>query len=349
MKNFDYKSEIIEKVGKHIFNTISPLLNCTISIAIGSDLKINQAFGKSGYCEYLVQTKKCSAQCEQIKDNLNEKVLEVKDTVVMTCPFGIVKIVVPIKLNEKVIGAVFCCGSFKSKITQEQIEINVEKYSFKKEEYLKHIEEIDKVSDKSLKAVAKSIEKNCSLISEILYKNYLLENISKRELCLREITKMVHNSTDSDMVISELVNHLSKIFDINRIVIATKTKDNIYERDDYICAKNIHLERWASEDYNEFYNCLYNTMISENTNIIVIDKDKIASCNHSLKFVSDYWKKSGTSSLVAVKSEVSGIERLILYIRYNDDEIWTADELDFFESVSDQISIAYKLADFKTA
>ncbi len=344
-----YKNFITEDLEKEIMESISNIFDCTVSVANNSELKISKKIFHSHLCEYIENDKKCNEVCKATTEKLAKKVLETGEVVTGYCPFGFIKTVVPIKILDEIVGAIYCCGQFyEKKPSEKQIKTLIKKYDLDEKKYQKYIDEIKILDEKKLTIARNEISKNIKAFTKVLYNNYILKELAKREMFLKEITRVILNTSDKDEVISEVVERLAREFDIQRVAIIEMTEDRSYVKDDYINGRNIRLENLTKQEYAFLFKRL-KIRAEENGGIFVLNKKIVEASVDTPEALKRYWKITSLKTLTTFLVKTEDIKRMIIFCSYGQEKDWSIDELAFLSAVSEQIAMALRLSDLYEA
>jgi len=164
--------------------------------------------------------------CEQSDlDHIRKSMESGESCHVYTCPFGLIEIVCPVKVNGKVY-ALLSAGQFYSdeaeKITSEQLAERAEQYGYDEEAYAKAAESIPVRSRKEIQHIADFMMEEVKLISE---------NAERKLNYLEQARQLEQTSSEMNQTQSDLKNQkqlLQTIIDALPAGIFWKDKQLVY-------------------------------------------------------------------------------------------------------------------------
>lgn len=257
------------------------------------------------------------------------------------CHAGLVDIAIPIIVDNKYLGMIMGGQISTGKIDEQKIlELSKQIEIENSQEYLEAAKKIKCIKSKEIKKAVKVLSLIAQTVSETAYSMYLLKKEAEKKEFILSLIAAVESASSKNKLYNIICKKIMNFFNADRILIVEFSKNGTY---------NILQELKADKSIKSVFEVLpKNTAekIMTYWNDIVFNKNEEVTFNSVNAydipdFIREAYNKIGlVSAMTTIFNRTETSATVVVLGKYNNDNIWTEDDVKGFNLCGKQVNIA---------
>lgn len=325
----------VDKFLKTFYKTFGIGCNCV------DESKVIANISMSKFCSMTRNTEKGCKLCEACDRDAWEKIKKTGKPALYQCHAGLVDIAIPIIVDNKYLGMIMGGQISTGKIDEQKIlELSKQIEIENSQEYLEAAKKIKCIKSKEIKKAVKVLSLIAQTVSETAYSMYLLKKEAEKKEFILSLIAAVESASSKNKLYNIICKKIMNFFNADRILIVEFSKNGTY---------NILQELKADKSIKSVFEVLpKNTAekIMTYWNDIVFNKNEEVTFNSVNAydipdFIREAYNKIGlVSAMTTIFNRTETSATVVVLGKYNNDNIWTEDDVKGFNLCGKQVNIA---------
>ena len=325
----------VDKFLKTFYKTFGIGCNCV------DESKVIANISMSKFCSMTRNTEKGCKLCEACDRDAWKKKKKTGKPALYQCHAGLVDIAIPIIVDNKYLGMIMGGQISTGKIDEQKIlELSKQIEIENSQEYLEAAKKIKCIKSKEIKKAVKVLSLIAQTVSETAYSMYLLKKEAEKKEFILSLIAAVESASSKNKLYNIICKKIMNFFNADRILIVEFSKNGTY---------NILQELKADKSIKSVFEVLpKNTAekIMTYWNDIVFNKNEEVTFNSVNAydipdFIRDAYNKIGlVSAMTTIFNRTETSATVVVLGKYNNDNIWTEDDVKGFNLCGKQVNIA---------
>lgn len=325
----------VDKFLKTFYKTFGIGCNCV------DESKVIANISMSKFCSMTRNTEKGCKLCEACDRDAWKKIKKTGKPALYQCHAGLVDIAIPIIVDNKYLGMIMGGQISTGKIDEQKIlELSKQIEIENSQEYLEAAKKIKCIKSKEIKKAVKVLSLIAQTVSETAYSMYLLKKEAEKKEFILSLIAAVESASSKNKLYNIICKKIMNFFNADRILIVEFSKNGTY---------NILQELKADKSIKSVFEVLpKNTAekIMTYWNDIVFNKNEEVTFNSVNAydipdFIREAYNKIGlVSAMTTIFNRTETSATVVVLGKYNNDNIWTEDDVKGFNLCGKQVNIA---------
>lgn len=325
----------VDKFLKTFYKTFGIGCNCV------DESKVIANISMSKFCRMTRNTEKGCKLCEACDRDAWKKIKKTGKPALYQCHAGLVDIAIPIIVDNKYLGMIMGGQISTGKIDEQKIlELSKQIEIENSQEYLEAAKKIKCIKSKEIKKAVKVLSLIAQTVSETAYSMYLLKREAEKKEFILSLIAAVESASSKNKLYNIICKKIMNFFNADRILIVEFSKNGTY---------NILQELKADKSIKSVFEVLpKNTAekIMTYWNDIVFNKNEEVTFNSVNAydipdFIREAYNKIGlVSAMTTIFNRTETSATVVVLGKYNNDNIWTEDDVKGFNLCGKQVNIA---------
>lgn len=325
----------VDKFLKTFYKTFGIGCNCV------DESKVIANISMSKFCSMTRNTEKGCKLCKACDRDAWEKIKKTRKPTLYQCHAGLVDIAIPIIVDNKYLGMIMGGQISTGKIDEQKIlELSKQIEIENSQEYLEAAKKIKCIKSKEIKKAVKVLSLIAQTVSETAYSMYLLKKEAEKKEFILSLIAAVESASSKNKLYNIICKKIMNFFNADRILIVEFSKNGKY---------NILQELKADKSIKSVFEVLpKNTAekIMTYWNDIVFNKNEEVTFNSVNAydipdFIREAYNKIGlVSAMTTIFNRTETSATVVVLGKYNNDNIWTEDDVKGFNLCGKQVNIA---------
>lgn len=325
----------VDKFLKTFYKTFGIGCNCV------DESKVIANISMAKFCSMTRNTEKGCKLCEACDRYAWEKIKKTGKPALYQCHAGLVDIAIPIIVDNKYLGMIMGGQISTGKIDEQKIlELSKQIEIENSQEYLEAAKKIKCIKSKEIKKAVKVLSLIAQTVSETAYSMYLLKKEAEKKEFILSLIAAVESASSKNKLYNIICKKIMNFFNADRILIVEFSKNGTY---------NILQELKADKSIKSVFEVLpKNTAekIMTYWNDIVFNKNEEVTFNSVNAydipdFIREAYNKIGlVSAMTTIFNRTETSATVVVLGKYNNDNIWTEDDVKGFNLCGKQVNIA---------
>lgn len=325
----------VDKFLKTFYKTFGIGCNCV------DESKVIANISMSKFCRMTRNTEKGCKLCEACDRDAWKKIKKTGKPALYQCHAGLVDIAIPIIVDNKYLGMIMGGQISTGKIDEQKIlELSKQIEIENSQEYLDAAKKIKCIKSKEIKKAVKVLSLIAQTVSETAYSMYLLKKEAEKKEFILSLIAAVESASSKNKLYNIICKKIMNFFNADRILIVEFSKNGTY---------NILQELKADKSIKSVFEVLpKNTAekIMTYWNDIVFNKNEEVTFNSVNAydipdFIREAYNKIGlVSAMTTIFNRTETSATVVVLGKYNNDNIWTEDDVKGFNLCGKQVNIA---------
>lgn len=325
----------VDKFLKTFYKTFGIGCNCV------DESKVIANISMSKFCRMTRNTEKGCKLCEACDRDAWKKIKKTGKPALYQCHAGLVDIAIPIIVDNKYLGMIMGGQISTGKIDEQKIlELSKQIEIENSQEYLDAAKKIKCIKSKEIKKAVKVLSLIAQTVSETAYSMYLLKKEAEKKEFILSLIAAVESASSKNKLYNIICKKIMNFFNADRILIVEFSKNGTY---------NILQELKADKSIKSVFEVLpKNTAekIMTYWNDIVFNKNEEVTFNSVNAYdIPDFIRKAYNkiglvSAMTTIFNRTETSATVVVLGKYNNDNIWTEDDVKGFNLCGKQVNIA---------
>lgn len=345
MKKNNYSSKVIlsdliekktvEKILKTFHKTFGFGCNCVDEKKVIANVPISK------FCRMTRNSKKGCKLCEECDRNAWERIAKTGEPFWYKCHAGLIDMAIPVFVDDKYLGAIMGGQFLLENLDEKYVLELAEKLDIEdKEGYLSASRRVKKIKSEDAKKAMSMLSIVAETVSASAYSKYLLQTEIDKKNFILSLINLVEQMTSKEKLYSAICKKIMKYFNADRILIVEfnkngkhsimqelKTDKSIKSISEVLPAKMYEkiMAYWNNSIFNKNEEVTFNSINSYD----IPD------------FIREAYNKIGLiSAMTTIFNRTENTATVVVMGKYNEDTIWTEDDVKGFNLCGKQVNIA---------
>lgn len=325
----------VERILKTFYKTFGFGCNCV------DENKVIAHIPVSKFCNMTRNSHIGCKHCEECDKAAWNRIAKTGKPTIYKCHAGLIDMAIPVFADNKYLGAIMGGQILTDKLDENEVLKLAEKFGIEnKAEYVQAAKNIKKIKMTDAKKAMKMLALVAETVSETAYSKYLLQKeIDKKEFILSLIS-VVENTVSKYKLYNSICKKIMKFFNADRILIVEFNKNGTYDikqelkTDKSIKSISEVLPKQMTEKIMTYW---YDIVFKQNEEVTFNSVDSYDIPD----FIREAYNKIGlVSAMTTIFNRTEDMVAVVVMGKYNNDTIWTAEDVKGFNLCGKQVNIA---------